>query len=100
YLIALITLDAEEMPALADHLGIEPDLERIAGDERVRTEIQKAVDEVNSQVGPVEQIKRFEILPNDFSMEGGELTPTLKVKRNLVHEKYADVIESIYAPSR
>jgi long-chain acyl-CoA synthetase len=100
YLVALITLDAEEAPALADRLGTEPELDRLAGDERVQAEIQKAVDEVNSQVGPVEQIKRFEILPHDFSMEGGELTPTLKVKRNVVHEKYAETIESIYARPR
>ena len=100
YLVALITLDAEEAPALADRLGTEPELDRLAGDERVQAEVQKAVDEVNSQVGPVEQIKRFEILPHDFSMEGGELTPTLKVKRNVVHEKYAETIESIYARPR
>jgi long-chain acyl-CoA synthetase len=66
----------------------------------VRAEIQSAVDEVNSHVGPVEQIKRFEILPRDLSQEGGELTPTLKVKRSLVHEKYAGVIDEIYAAAR
>ena len=65
-------------------------------DERVRAEIQKAIDEVNSHVGPVEQIKRFEILDHDLSQETGELTPTLKVKRNVVHEKYADVVDGIY----
>ena len=47
------------------------------------------MDEVNSHVGPVEQIKRFEILPKDLSQETGELTPTLKVKRNVVNEKFA-----------
>jgi long-chain acyl-CoA synthetase len=100
YLAAIITLDAEEAPAFAQELGSESDPEQLPGDERVQAEIQKAVDQVNSQVGPVEQIKRFEILSRDFSMEGGELTPTLKVKRNVVHEKYADTIESIYARPR
>src|SRR5215218_674062 len=98
YLIALLTLDAEEAPALAEQLGLEGmDAEAIAKDERVRAEIQKVVDEVNSRVGPVEQVKRFEILPHDLSQETGELTPTLKVKRNVVHDKYAGVIDEVYA---
>jgi long-chain acyl-CoA synthetase len=101
YLIALITLDPEEAPALAEQLGLEvADIERMAADERVRAEIQRTIDEVNSHVGPVEQIKRFEILPRDLSQEGGELTPTLKVKRNVVHEKYARTIDAVYDASR
>ena len=101
YLIALLTLDPEEAPALAQQLGLEGlDVEAMARDERVRAEIQKAVDEVNSHVGPVEQIKRYEILPRDLSQEGGELTPTLKVKRNVVHDKYAGVIDEVYAAAR
>jgi long-chain acyl-CoA synthetase len=101
YLIALVTLDAEEAPALAQELDLEGlDVEAMAKDERVRAEIQKVVDEVNSHVGPVEQIKRFEILPHDLSQETGELTPTLKVKRNVVHDKYAAVIDDVYAAPR
>jgi long-chain acyl-CoA synthetase len=101
YLAALVTLDPEEAPALAQQLGLEGlELEAMASDERVRAEIQKAVDEVNSHVGPVEQIKRFEILPHDLSLEGGELTPTLKVKRNVVRDKYAGVIDQVYAAAR
>jgi long-chain acyl-CoA synthetase len=89
YLVALITLDEEEMAADEAPQG-----------DAIREEVQKVVDEVNSHVGPVEQIKRFEILPEDLSQEIGELTPTLKVKRNVVHEKYDDVIDSIYSRSR
>ena len=93
YLVALITLDPEEAPALAEQLGIEnADPAALSQNEKVRDEVQKAVDEVNSHVGPVEQIKRFEILDHDLSQETGELTPTLKVKRNVVHEKFADVV--------
>jgi long-chain acyl-CoA synthetase len=100
YLVALITLDPEEAPALAQQLGLEDaDLASLARDEKVRAEVQAAIDEVNSHVGPVEQIKRFEILDHDLSQETGELTPTLKVKRNVVHEKFADVVERIYEAS-
>ena len=99
YLIALLTLDPEETAALAEQVGAE-DPAKLADDERVHAVIQETVDEVNSHVGPVEQIKRFTILPADLSQEGGELTPTLKVKRNVVHEKYAGVIDGVYSRAR
>ena len=51
---------------------------------------------MNERVGPVEQIKKFTILPHDLSQETGELTPTLKVKRNVVYEKYADALDAMY----
>ena len=101
YLIALITLDPEEAGALAEQVGAEDaSLPALAENEAVRAEVQTAVDEVNAHVGPVEQIKRFEILDHDLSQETGELTPTLKVKRNVVHEKYADVVDGIYGGPR
>jgi long-chain acyl-CoA synthetase len=101
YLIALITLDPEEAAALAEQVGAEDaSLPALAQNEAVRAEVQKAVDEVNSHVGPVEQIKRFEILDHDLSQETGELTPTLKVKRNVVHEKFAGVVDGVYAAPR
>jgi long-chain acyl-CoA synthetase len=95
YLVALITLDPEELPAFAQQHGLEP--EEVAASDAMRAEVQKAVDEVNAKVGRVEQVKKFAILPEDLSQETGELTPTLKVKRNVVHEKFADVVESLYA---
>jgi len=101
YLIALITLDPEEAPALAEQLGRESaDLAELAEDDKVRAVIQEVVDEVNSHVGPVEQIKRFSILDHDLSQETGELTPTLKVKRNVVYEKYAGLVDETYAAAR
>jgi long-chain acyl-CoA synthetase len=98
YLVALVTVDPEEIPAFAVQHGLEPD--RVLDSEQLRAEIRKAVDEVNSKVGPVEQIKYFEILDHDLSQETGELTPTLKVKRNVVNEKFADVVDRMYARAR
>jgi long-chain acyl-CoA synthetase len=95
YLVALITLDPEEAPAFAEQHGLS--VENLPDSEQMRAEVQKAVDEVNSKVGPVEQIKKFKILPRDLSQETGELTPTLKVKRNVVNEKNESVIEDLYA---
>ena len=94
YLVALITLDPEETPAFASQHNLKPD--EVHRSEPMRVEIQTAVDEVNSHYGPVEQIKRFEILPNDFSQPTGELTPTMKVKRGSVQQKYAETIDAIY----
>jgi long-chain acyl-CoA synthetase len=95
YLVALITLDAEEVPAFAEQHELKP--EGVADSEEMRAEVQKAVDEVNSAVGRVEQIKKFKILPEDLSQATGELTPTMKVKRNVVNEKFADEVEKLYA---
>jgi long-chain acyl-CoA synthetase len=95
YLVALITLDPEEIPAFAEKHGLKP--EDVPASDEMRTDVQQAVDEVNSQVGPVEQIKKFRILPEDLSQATGELTPTMKVKRNVVAEKFADEVEKLYA---
>jgi long-chain acyl-CoA synthetase len=94
YLIALLTLDPEEVPAFAEQHGLA--VEDVPGSREMKADVQKTVDEVNSKVGPVEQIKYFHILPEDLSQETGELTPTLKVKRNIVNEKFADVVDSVY----
>jgi long-chain acyl-CoA synthetase len=97
YLVALITLDPEEAPALAAQLGIEPDRSSIAGDERVRAVIQKVVDETNARFARIEQIKRFAILDRDLTQDEGELTPTLKVKRRIIYDKFADNFDALYA---
>jgi long-chain acyl-CoA synthetase len=95
YLVALITLDPEEAPAFAGEHNLK--LDELHRSESLRAEIQTAIDEANSHYAPVEQIKRFEILPEDFSQPTGELTPTLKVKRGIVQQKYAETIDAIYA---
>jgi long-chain acyl-CoA synthetase len=63
----------------------------------MREIIQEHVDEINEKFARVEQVKKFEILPADLSQEGGELTPTLKVKRNVVADKYEQDIEALYS---
>ena len=63
----------------------------------VRQRIQSTVDEVNRDLARVEQIKRFTILPRSFSVEDGELTPTLKIKRKVVAEHFAREIDAMYA---
>jgi long-chain acyl-CoA synthetase len=94
YLVALVTLDPEEIPAFAQEHGLEP--EEVAASDEMRAEVQRAVDATNAKVGRVEQVKKFEILPEDLSQATGELTPTLKVKRNVVAEKFADRVEELY----
>jgi long-chain acyl-CoA synthetase len=94
YLVALITLDPEEVPKFAEQHGIAP--EQVHSSDAMRDEVQKLVDEVNEDYGRVEQIKKFTILPDDLSQEQGTLTPTLKVKRNVVNEKFERDIEDLY----
>jgi long-chain acyl-CoA synthetase len=62
----------------------------------VLTDVQSAVDEINSHLAQVESIKRFTILPRPLTIEHGELTPTLKVKRRVVNQNFADQIEAMY----
>jgi long-chain acyl-CoA synthetase len=68
----------------------------LARNDDVVTLIQEALDAANSNYAQVEQVKRFAILERDLSIEDGELTPTLKVKRSVVNERYAGVIDSLY----
>ncbi|NLT07504.1 MAG: long-chain fatty acid--CoA ligase, partial [Solirubrobacterales bacterium] len=95
YLVALVALDPDELAAFAAEHGLEPDA--VPASPQMRAAVQEAVDAVNATVGPVEQVKYFEILPHDLSQETGELTPTLKVKRNVVAEKFAPLVDAIYA---
>jgi long-chain acyl-CoA synthetase len=97
YLTALITLDPEEMDAWANAHGIDSaDPAELAKRDDIQAIVQEAVDQVNSRVGPVEQLKKFTILPHDLTQETGELTPTLKVKRNIVYQKFASQLDAMY----
>jgi long-chain acyl-CoA synthetase len=96
YLVALLTLDPEEAPALAEKLGVDADVSKMARDEKVRAEIAKDVDAANREFARIEQVKKFTILDRDLSQDQGELTPTMKVKRNVVLDRHADVINELY----
>jgi long-chain acyl-CoA synthetase len=98
YNTALIVLDADYAPGWAQKQGIEEtSLEALAGDERVREEVQDGVDAANERLARVEQVKKFTIVPGDWEPGGDELTPTMKLKRKPIAEKYADDIEAMYA---
>jgi long-chain acyl-CoA synthetase len=97
FLTALIALDREEAPIWAGAHGIEfTDLEAFSALGEVRAEIQKTIDEVNRLVSRVEQIKKFAIVPHDWSPDTGEITPSLKVRRAEVMAMYQDLIEEMY----
>jgi long-chain acyl-CoA synthetase len=90
FLSALITVDEEALKRLGIH---EPPHESA----RVREMLQKRIDEVNQDLARVEQIKKFTVLPRQFGIDSGELTPTLKIKRKKVTENFAGEIDSMYA---
>jgi len=97
YPVVLITLDEEEIPIYAREHGLPEDIPSLARDPKVRALIQQEIDHANSKYAQVEQVKKFVILDHDLSQATGELTPTLKVKRNVVNEKYAAVFDELYA---
>ncbi len=97
YPVALITLDAEEVVPWAEQQGLPTDLAELARHEEIRRLIQADLDAANAHYAQVEQIKRFKILGRDFTLEAGEVTPSLKLKRNVIYAKYADDFDSLYA---
>ncbi|GAA2700517.1 AMP-dependent synthetase/ligase [Micromonospora olivasterospora] len=98
FVAALVTVDEEALPKwLAAHGRPEDTpVERLRDDEQLRAEVQHAIDQANQSVSRAEAIKVFRILPHDFTEATGELTPSLKVKRQVVHESYAAEIADIY----
>jgi long-chain acyl-CoA synthetase len=97
YPVVLVTLDEEEIAGYAREHNLPEDTATLCEESSVRDMIAEQVERANRHYAPVEQVKRFAILPHDLTQETGELTPTLKVKRNVVAEKYADVLDALYA---
>ncbi|MFD0787456.1 AMP-binding protein, partial [Micromonospora azadirachtae] len=98
FIAALVTLDEEALPRWLESAGLPADtpVADLREHEGLRAEIQKAVDAANATVSKAESIKVFRILPRDFTEATGELTPSLKVKRQVVHKRYAAEIAEIY----
>jgi long-subunit acyl-CoA synthetase (AMP-forming) len=98
YNTALLVLDADFAPMWAQQQGIEDtSLESLAQNDKLRAAVQEAVDAANAKLSRVEQIKTFTIVQGDWLPGGDELTPTMKLKRRPIGDKYAEAIEAMYA---
>ena len=97
FVVALLTLDGEVAPAWARARGIDGSLAELAEHPAVLTAVAEAVAAANGRLARVQQVKAWRLLPVEWTAESEELTPTLKLKRRVVHAKYADIIDSLYA---
>jgi long-chain acyl-CoA synthetase len=98
YNVALIVLDPDASVAFATQHGLaDPSPQAMSGEATVLSEVEEGVQRANAHLSRVEQIKRFKVLPCDWPPAGDELTPTMKLKRRPIAEKYAEEIESLYA---
>jgi long-chain acyl-CoA synthetase len=98
YVVALLTLDGDVAPAWAKARGIEAgSLAELAANPVVLAAVGEAVAAANERLARVQQVKRWRLLPVEWTAESEELTPTLKLKRRVVHAKYADDIDTLYA---
>jgi long-chain acyl-CoA synthetase len=97
YVVALLTLDGEVAPAWAQARGVAPgSLAELAADPVVLAEVGAAVAAANERLARVQQVKHWRLLPVEWTAETEELTPTLKLRRRIVHAKYADVLDTLY----
>jgi long-chain acyl-CoA synthetase len=97
FLSALVTVDPEQGPALAERRGWPTDPPALAEHTEFRVYIEEAIARhVNADLARYETIKKFTILAHDFTVERGELTPTQKVKRRVINDRYAEEIEAFY----
>ncbi|MFD9074351.1 AMP-dependent synthetase/ligase [Streptomyces lasiicapitis] len=96
YLVALLVLDAEMAPAWAAARGIETDGTDLVGHPAVQDEIARAVEAANARLNRTEQIKKYRLLDREWGPESGELTPSMKLRRRVIRDRYADIIEGLY----
>ena len=100
FIACLITLDAEALGPWAAGQGKSADVSTLVDDPYLRAELQGAVDEANKAVSAAEAIRSFVVLAQDWTEEGGQMTPSLKLKRSVVMAEYADEVEALYAGPR
>ena len=100
YPVAMIRFDPEEIVPWAQEQGLPEDLPELAEDETVIEMIQVELDRANSNYARVEQIKRFAILDHDLSVADRRADPSLKVKRNVIYERYGNLFDSLYGGQR
>jgi long-subunit acyl-CoA synthetase (AMP-forming) len=97
YLGALLTLDPEKVPAICQQIGSPArDVASAANDDVFKRFLQGEIDQINGKLAQVQSIKRWTIIGSEFTIDGGELTPTMKMKRKVIREKYGSQIESLY----
>ena len=97
FIAALVTVDPETFPEWAEENGLGgKSIAELREEPLVKAAIQEAIDVANKAVSKAESVRTFRILDEDFTIEGGELTPTLKVKRAIIGKKYGHVIDEIY----
>jgi long-chain acyl-CoA synthetase len=100
YLVALLTPNVERLVDLGRDEKLDYiDIEELVNNDRVQEIYAERIKELNKTLPPYETIKKFVLLPRDFSIEGGELTPTLKLKRKKIFNMYQDKIEQLYTPN-
>jgi long-chain acyl-CoA synthetase len=97
FVSALVTLDEPSITTWAQENGITGSYEQIVTNPATKAMVQGYIDEVNAQLPRWETVKKFEILPHDLTIESGELTPSLKVKRKVVEQKYTEMLDSFYS---
>jgi len=97
FIAALVTIDPESFPAWAESHGKKGSVDDLVDDPDLRAEIERAVEDANKAVSKAEAIRKFTILPEDWTEEGGQLTPSLKLKRNVVTREFREEIAALYA---
>lgn len=100
FVSALVTIDEDAFAAWRTDRDVAATVAAARTDPELTAAIQAAVDEVNASVSRAESIRAFTILPRDFTVAGGEITPTLKVRRHIVETRHADAVEALYSGSR